>query len=111
MDLLVDDTDRILAARERDWGRDGLIEFERRAALAVVDRRWSDHLYELEALRDAVQWRASAGRDPLVEFTAGATHRFEHMSSDIEAEVAQAVLAGPAQGRHRKADDAEDIGN
>lgn len=69
-----------------------------------------EHLYELEALRDAVQWRASAGRDPLVEFTGGATHRFEHMSKDIEAEVAHAVLAGPAQGRYRKPDDVEDVG-
>lgn len=106
VDLLVADTDRILAARERDWGRDELLAFERRAVLATVDRRWSDHLYELEALRDAVQWRASAGRDPLVEFTAGATHRFEHMSQDIEAEVAEVILNGPEQGRHRKPDDA-----
>lgn len=95
VDLLVADTDRILAALENDWGRDELMEFERRTTLAIVDRRWSDHLYELEVLRDAVQWRASAGRDPLVEFTAGATHRFDHMSKDIEAEVTQAVLAGP----------------
>ncbi len=106
VDLLVDDTDRILAALEREWGRDELIGFERRVALSVVDRRWQDHLYELEALRDAVQWRASAGRDPLVEFTAGATHRFKHMSKDIEAEVTEIVLTGPARGRHRKADDA-----
>ena len=107
VDLLVDDTDRILAALEREWGRDERIAFERRVALSVVDRRWQDHLYELEALRDAVQWRASAGRDPLVEFTAGATARFKHMSKDIEAEVTEIVLTGPARGRHRKADRAE----
>ncbi|WP_156432510.1 preprotein translocase subunit SecA [Mycobacterium sp. M26] len=110
VDLLVDDTDRILAARERDWGRDQLIDFERRATLAVVDRRWQDHLYELETLRDAVQWRASAGRDPLVEFTAGATHRFEHMAKDIEAEVAEAVLAAPARGTHNLDSDAAELG-
>lgn len=101
VELLVDDTDRVLAELERDWGRDELIAFERRVILATVDRRWRDHLYELEALRDAVQWRASAGRDPLVEFTAGATHRFKHMSKDVEAEVTQTVLAGPPRGRHR----------
>ena len=95
VDLLVDDTDRILAELENDLGRDELMQFERHATLTVVDRRWRDHLYELETLRDAVQWRASAGRDPLVEFTAGATHRFDHMSNDIEAEVAETVLAGP----------------
>lgn len=98
VDVLVDDTDRILAELESDLGRDELTNFERRSVLAIVDRLWRDHLYELEALRDAVQWRASAGRDPLVEFTAGATHRFDHMSNDIEAEVAETVLAGPQPG-------------
>ncbi len=98
VDLLVDDTEQILAALERDFGRDEMIAFERRAILEILDTRWREHLYELDALRDAVQWRASAGRDPVVEFTTGATHRFGHMSKDIEAEVAQAVLAGPPQG-------------
>ncbi|MDP7729666.1 MULTISPECIES: hypothetical protein [Mycobacterium] len=45
-----------------------------------------------------------------MEFTGGATHRFEHMPKDIEAEVAQAVLAGLAQDRHRKPEDVEDVG-
>ena len=98
VDLLIDDTDRILGALQRNLGRDKLIAFERRTILTILDRRWRDHLYELDTLRDAVQWRASAGRDPFVEFTAGATHRFDHMSKDIEAEVAQAVLAGPPDG-------------
>ena len=89
VDLLMDDTDRIADGLERDLGHDELVAFERRTILAILDRRWRDHLYELDTLRDAVQWRASAGRDPLVEFTAGATHRFDHMSKDIEAEVAQ----------------------
>ncbi|MBX7453110.1 preprotein translocase subunit SecA [Mycolicibacterium sp. 3033] len=104
VDRLVDDADLILGAIEEDLGRDELVAFERRVILEILDRRWREHLYELDALRDAVQWRASAGRDPLVEFTAGATHRFEHMSKDIEAEVAEVVLARPSQARHQKAD-------
>jgi preprotein translocase subunit SecA len=98
VDRIVADTDRILTTREADLGHDGLRDLERRTILETLDRHWRDHLYEMDGLRDAVQWRAVAGRDPVVEFTAEAIALFNEMSADIEADVVHAVLVGPSLG-------------
>src|SRR5262245_49641665 len=36
--------------------------------LAVLDERWKDHLYDLDQLRNAIQYRAWGQKDPLVEY-------------------------------------------
>ncbi len=43
-------------------------ELERRVVLSVIDRRWRDHLYEMDYLKDGIGLRAMAQRDPLVEY-------------------------------------------
>lgn len=43
-------------------------ELERRVVLSVLDRRWRDHLYEMDYLQEGIGLRAMAQRDPLVEY-------------------------------------------
>ena len=43
-------------------------ELERRVLLSVLDRKWREHLYEMDYLREGIGLRAYSQRDPLVEY-------------------------------------------
>ena len=43
-------------------------EVERRVVLSVLDRKWREHLYEMDYLREGVSLRGYGQRDPLIEY-------------------------------------------
>jgi preprotein translocase subunit SecA len=51
--------------------------------LTVLDEKWKDHLYDLDQLRNAIQYRAYGQRDPLVEYKREAFELFEDLMRDI----------------------------
>ena len=61
-------------------------ELERRVVLPVIDRRWRDHLYEMDYLKDGIGLRAMAQRDPLVEYQREGYAMFQTMMGQIREE-------------------------
>jgi len=53
--------------------------------LSVIDEKWKDHLYDLDLLRNAIQYRAYGQKDPLVEYKKEAYEMFEDLMRDIQA--------------------------
>ncbi|MEP6571173.1 MAG: preprotein translocase subunit SecA [Gemmatimonadota bacterium] len=53
--------------------------------LTVLDEKWKDHLYDLDHLRNAIQYRAYQQRDPLVEYKREAYEMFEDLMRDIRS--------------------------
>jgi preprotein translocase subunit SecA len=53
--------------------------------LTVLDEKWKDHLYDLDQLRHAIQYRAYGQRDPLVEYKKEAFEMFEDLIRDMQA--------------------------
>jgi len=51
----------------------------------VLDEKWKDHLYDLDQLRHAIQYRAYGQRDPLVEYKREAYEMFEDLMRDIQS--------------------------
>jgi preprotein translocase subunit SecA len=43
-------------------------QLERNVLLNVIDRKWREHLYEMDYLKEGIGLRAMAQRDPLVEY-------------------------------------------
>ncbi len=64
----VADADAAYDHREESLGADVMREVERRIVLTVLDRKWREHLYEMDYLREGIGLRAMAQRDPLVEY-------------------------------------------
>jgi preprotein translocase subunit SecA len=62
-------------------------ELERRVVLSVIDRRWRDHLYEMDYLKDGIGLRAMAQRDPLVEYQREGYAMFQQMMGQIREET------------------------
>ena len=61
-------------------------ELERRVVLQVLDRRWRDHLYEMDYLKDGIGLRAMAQRDPLIEYQREGYQMFQSMMGQIKEE-------------------------
>jgi preprotein translocase subunit SecA len=62
-------------------------ELERRVVLSVIDRKWRDHLYEMDYLKEGIGLRAMAQRDPLVEYQREGYGMFQQMMGAIREEV------------------------
>ncbi len=65
---LLSDAHHAYDQREEALGEDVMREVERRVMLSVLDRKWREHLYEMDYLQEGIGLRAMAQRDPLVEY-------------------------------------------
>src|SRR6478609_4715645 len=74
------------AKREESLGSPATRELERRVVLQVLDRRWRDHLYEMDYLKDGIGLRAMAQRDPLIEYQREGYQVFQAMMGQIKEE-------------------------
>ena len=61
-------------------------ELERRVVLSVLDRKWREHLYEMDYLQEGIGLRAMAQRDPLVEYQREGFDMFAAMMDAIKEE-------------------------
>ena len=79
---------RIAYIRRTDSiGEEAMRELERRVVLSVIDRKWRDHLYEMDYLKEGIGLRAMAQRDPLVEYQREGYTMFQQMMGAIREEV------------------------
>jgi preprotein translocase subunit SecA len=74
-------------AREEQLGADTMRELERQVLLTVLDRKWREHLYEMDYLREGIGLRAMAQRDPLVEYQREGGDMFNAMMEAFMEEV------------------------
>ena len=72
--------------REEELGAEVMRELERRVVLSVVDRKWREHLYEMDYLQEGIGLRAYAQRDPLVEYKREGFDLFGSMMEGIKEE-------------------------
>ena len=105
---LVSDAKVAYAKRSEKIGEAAMRELERRVVLSVVDRKWRDHLYEMDYLKEGIGLRAMAQRDPLVEYQREGYGMFQQMMGaikeeaigflfNIEVEVTAAPTIDPSQ--------------
>jgi preprotein translocase subunit SecA len=83
---LVDDAQNAYDRREAELGDEVARELERRVILSVLDRKWREHLYEMDYLRDGIGLRAMAQRDPLIEYQREGFDLFTAMMDGIKEE-------------------------
>lgn len=74
------------AAREEKLTAPVLRELERKVILSVLDRKWREHLYEMDYLQEGIGLRAMAQRDPLVEYQREGYDLFVAMMDAIKEE-------------------------
>jgi preprotein translocase subunit SecA len=99
--------------REKAIGSDSMRELERRVVLSVIGRKWQEHLYEMDYLKEGIGLRAMAQRDPLVEYQREGFTMFQSMMEaireesvgflfnlEVEVTPAQDIVVADAAGGH-----------
>jgi preprotein translocase subunit SecA len=96
------------AALEQAAGEGAMRELERRVVLSVLDRKWREHLYEMDYLKEGIGLRAMAQRDPLVEYKREGYEMFSALLEglkeesvgflfNVQVQVAEPVAEDPSQ--------------
>src|ERR1035437_4040181 len=80
------DAQKAYDTREEALTPDVMRELERRVLLTVLDRKWREHLYEMDYLREGIGLRAMAQRDPLVEYQREGYDMFRGMLDGLKEE-------------------------
>ena len=89
---LLEDAVAAYKKREEELGAEVLRELERKVLLSVLDRKWREHLYEMDYLQEGIGLRAMAQRDPLVEYQREGYELFAAMMDAIKEELASLVF-------------------
>jgi preprotein translocase subunit SecA len=84
---LVSDARVAYQNRTAQIGEEAMRELERRVVLSVIDRKWRDHLYEMDYLKEGIGLRAMAQRDPLVEYQREGYGMYQQMMGSIREET------------------------
>jgi preprotein translocase subunit SecA len=95
--------------REATLGEEVMRELERRVILSVLDRRWREHLYEMDYLQEGIGLRAMAQRDPLVEYQREGFDLFRAMMDSIQHESVGYLFNVEVELDTTSDDDATDI--
>ena len=85
---IIDDAHDAYAKREEHLTAPVMRELERKVLLSVLDRKWREHLYEMDYLQEGIGLRAMAQRDPLVEYQREGYDLFAAMMEGIKEEIA-----------------------
>ena len=75
--------------RAEELGDAAMRQVERQVLLNVLDRKWREHLYEMDYLKEGIGLRAMAQRDPLVEYKEEGYLMFHSMEDAIRLETVQ----------------------
>ncbi|ABL04914.1 preprotein translocase subunit SecA [Mycobacterium ulcerans] len=90
LQALLQDADQAYAAREAELeelaGEGAMRQLERNVLLNVIDRKWREHLYEMDYLKEGIGLRAMAQRDPLVEYQREGYDMFMAMLDGVKEE-------------------------
>ena len=120
VDAFVEDAQGAYDEREAQLGAENMRELERQVLLTVLDRKWREHLYEMDYLREGIGLRAMAQRDPLVEYQREGGQMFNAMMEafmeevvgylfNLEVQVNQAPQVGLMTGQDGAPVDAESL--
>jgi preprotein translocase subunit SecA len=86
VEVLTDDVQTAYDKREESLGDEVMRDIERRVVLSVLDRKWREHLYEMDYLQEGIGLRSFGQRDPLVEYQREGFTMFTAMLEGIKEE-------------------------
>ncbi len=81
-----------IAAQNPDIGVPTIRDIERSYTLQTIDRLWMDHIDALDVMRQGIQFRSLAQRDPLVEFKNEAYQMFDRLKAAIQHNIVDQLL-------------------
>ena len=90
--LKEDDRRQAIRARVENILRAELLGFERFVMLEVLDGSWRDHLYEMDKLRDTINYRAFSQQDPRIEYKREGSKIYRQMQDKVRERISQYIF-------------------
>ena len=91
--LLKEEAVKLYELKEAEFPNTEMLrELERVILLKVIDRKWMDHIDDMDQLRQGIGLQAFAQRDPLVEYKLSGYEMFSAMTSSIQEETVRILL-------------------
>lgn len=84
---ILTDAELVYARREEEIGADNMDELVKKVMIQVVDKRWKEHLYEMDYLKEGIGLRALAQKDPLVEYNEEGYRMFKNLREIIKEDT------------------------
>jgi len=89
---LFETAEQIYEKKENEITPERMREIERVIMMQSVDRRWMDHIDEMDQMRQGIGLRSFAQRDPLVEYKFISYDMFEEMSNGIQLDTVRGLF-------------------
>ncbi len=86
---LVERSDALMVEKQGQFGEETLRNLEKQVLLETIDRKWREHLLNLDYLRSAVRFRGYAQKDPLNEYKTDGFVLFEKMLNSLREDVSR----------------------
>lgn len=93
--------------KEAEVSSEQMREFEKVIMLRTVDRKWMNHIDQMDQLRQGIHLRAYGQNDPLREYRFEGFNMFEAMIAEIEEEVSMYVMKAQVQQNLQRQEVAE----
>ena len=97
LDRVLTDAKNAYDGRETELTSTVMRELERKILLSVLDRKWREHLYEMDYLQEGIGLRAMAQRDPLVEYQREGYDLFSAMMDAVKEELVGYLFSAEVQ--------------
>ena len=97
LDRILTEANLAYEKRENELSSAVMRELERKILLSVLDRKWREHLYEMDYLQEGIGLRAMAQRDPLVEYQREGFDLFSAMMDAIKEELVSYLFNAEVQ--------------
>ena len=89
---LQEETVALYEQKEKEFEDFDLREIERIILLKVIDRKWMDHIDDMDQLREGIGLQAYGQRDPVVEYRMAGFEMFNEMTKAIQEETTGALF-------------------
>ena len=84
---------KLYEAKEAEFPEEEMIrELERVVLLKTIDRKWMDHIDDMEILREGIGLQAYGQRDPLVEYKMSAYEMFDGMTAAVKEDTVRILF-------------------
>ena len=91
-EFLKEEAVKMYEAKEKEFPtEDQMRELERVVILKVIDRKWMDHIDDMDQLRQGIGLQAYGQKDPLVEYKMSGYEMFDEMSANIQADTIKLI--------------------
>ena len=87
IDELCEQAVKLYEEKETQFPPEQMRELERVIILKVIDRKWMDHIDDMDQLRQGIGLQAYGQKDPLVEYKMAGYEMFDEMSANIQADT------------------------